>query len=176
MAIRRFFIGLAVAGIFVIGIWFLGFIPEATAETLNFRTFNHVVKAEAVSIPDAEGHLVRLTLREGAQIFENGELGWMKMVLYNDLIKGAGAIDMYNTVTFQDGSTITTHSKGRVEATPAGLQTGSKFTGEIIHGTGRFQGIKGTVTTSSKVLPPEKGEPSGKAVGEGTYVYTLPSK
>jgi hypothetical protein len=176
MAIRRFFIGLAVASIFVIGIWLLGSVPQATAETLNFKIFNHVTKAEAVPIPDAEGHLVRLTLREGVQIFENGELAWQKVVLYNDLIKGAGIVEQYVTIIFQDGSTITTHTKGRVEATPAGLQTAAKFTGEIIHGTGRFQGIKGTVTSSSKILPPEKGEPAGKALGEGTLVYTLPSK
>jgi len=176
MAIRRFFIGLAVASIFVIGIWLLGSVPQATAETLNYKLFNHVTKAEAVPIPDAEGHLVRLTVREGVQIFENGELAWLKAVLYVDIIKGAGPFDMYTTGTFQDGSTITTQTKGRVEATPAGVQTAAKWTGEIIHGTGRFQGIKGTVTSSSKVLPPEKGEPSGKALGEGTYVYTLPSK
>jgi hypothetical protein len=176
MAIRRFFIGLAVASIFVIGIWFLGFVPQATAETLNYKNFIHVTKVEAVPIPDAEGHLVRLTVREGAQIFENGELAWVKSVLYSDQINRAGTLEVYSTVTFQDGSTITSHTKGRVEATLAGLQTGSKVTGEIIHGTGRFQGIKGTVMTSGKLLPPEKGEPSGKSLNEGTYVYTLPSK
>jgi len=176
MTIRRFLIGLAVASIFVIGIWFLCFVPPATAETLNYKNFNHVTKAEAVPIPDAEGHLVRFTVRDGVQIFENGELAWLKAVLYADLTKGAGPLDTYAIVTFQDGSTIITHTKGRVEATPEGLQTGTKYTGEIIHGTGRFQGIKGSVTTSSKLLPPEKGEPSGKSLGEGTYVYTLPSK
>lgn len=176
MAIRKFFIGLAVASIFVIGIWLLGIVPQATAETLNFKNFNHVTKAEAVSIPDVEGHLVRLTVREGVQIFENGELAWLKSVLYVDLIKGAGPFDMYSVYTFQDGSTIVTRTKGRVEATSAGLQTAAKWAGEIIHGTGRFQGIKGTVTTSSKLLPPEKGEPSGKSLGEGTLVYTLPGK
>ena len=176
MAVRRLSMGLAIGSILVIGIWLLGFVPQATAETLNFKFFNQVMKAEAVPIPDAEGHLIRLTVREGVQIFENGEMAPTKMVLYNDLIKGAGVIDMYVVITFQDGSTIVTHTKGRVEATPAGLQTAAKFTGEIIHGTGRFQGIKGTYTSSSKVLPPEKGEPSGKALGEGTYVYTLPSK
>jgi len=51
-----------------------------------------------------------------------------------------------------------------------------KWAGDIIHGTGRFQGIKGTVTTSSKRLPPEKGELMGKTIGEGTLNYTLPSK
>jgi hypothetical protein len=176
MAIRRCFIGLAIASIFVIGIWLLGSVPQATAESLNYKFFNHVTKAEAVPIPDAEGHLIRLTVREGVFIFENGELTWGKGVSYNDSIKGVGHNEQYTTITFQDGSTITTHAKGRVEATPAGPQRGVKSTGEIIHGTGRFQGIKGTVTSSSKVLPPEKGEPFGKAIGEGTYVYTLPSK
>ena len=173
MAIRRVFMPLTVASIFVIGIQFLGFVPQATAETLNYKNFNHVTKVEVVPIPDAEGHLVRLTVREGVQIFENGELAWIKSVLYSDQINRAGTLDVYSTLTFQE---ITSHTKGRVEATPAGLQTGSKLTGEIIHGTGRFQGIKGTLTSAGKLLPPEKGEPSGKSLGEGTYVYTLPSK
>jgi hypothetical protein len=176
MAIRRLLTGLAIGSIFLIGVWFLSFVPQATAETLNFKNFNQVTKAEAVPIPDVEGHLIRLTVREGVVIFENGEMAPAKWVLYANLIKGAGDIELYTIITFQDGSILITHNKGRVEATPAGLQTAAKFTGEIIHGTGRFQGIKGTVTTSSKVLPPEKGEPSGKTFGEGTYVYTLPSK
>jgi hypothetical protein len=168
--------GLVGVFVLVIGIWLMGFIPQATAETLNYKMFNHVVKAEAVPIPDKEGHLVRLTQREGVFIFESGELAWAKTVLYVDLVKGAGPYYTYITVNFQDGSTMTTYSKGTIEATPAGLQTGSKMSGEIIHGTGRFQGIKGTISSTSKILPPEKGEPSGKAVGEGAFVYTLPPK
>ena len=160
----------------MIGIWFLGFIPQATAETLNFKVFNHVTKAEEVPIPDVEGHVVRLLMREGAQVFENGEWAWTKSVLYYDLIKGAGPFEFYTTITFQDGSTMINHSKGRIEATAAGVQTAGKWTTEIIHGTGRFQGIKGTAATSSKLLPPEKGELAGKALTQGTFNYTLPSK
>jgi hypothetical protein len=176
MAIRRFFIGLAVASIFVIGIWLLGSVPQATAETLNYKNFNHVTKVERFPIPDAEGHLVSLSVREGVSIFENGELAWYKAVFYSDMIKGAGSAESYITITFQDGSTITTHTKGRVEATPAGVQTATKWAGEIIHGAGRFQGIKGTVTSFSKMLPPEKGELVGKSIGGGSFVYTLPNK
>ena len=176
MAIRRIFISLTIASIFMIGIWLLGFVPQATAETLNFRIFDHATKAEVVPIPDAEGHIVRLTLREGVAIFPNGELAWTKSVLYSDLIKGAGTMDGYITINFQDGSTITTHRKGIIEANAAGVQTAAKQTGEIIHGTGRFQGIKGTYAHSSKLLPPEKGESSGKSLMEATLVYTLPGK
>ena len=39
---------------------------------------------------------------------------------------------------------------------------------EIIKGTGRFEGIKGTQSGKMKYLPPEKGEPGMKGYGEGT--------
>jgi hypothetical protein len=43
-------------------------------------------------------------------------------------------------------------------------------------GTGRFQGIKGTLTNTTKLLPPEKGEPAPKALTENVSLYTLPGK
>ncbi len=176
MAIRRYFIGLAVASIFVIGIWLLGSVPQAMAETMNYKYFNHLTKIEVKSIPNAEGHTVSLWEREGVIILEGGELGWIKTIGFSDLTKGAGTLITYTTLTFQDGSTIMQHRKGTVGASSAGVSSAAKQTGEIIHGTGRFQGIKGTMTTSSKLLPPEKGELGGKGLGEGTMVYTLPSK
>lgn len=94
-----------------------------------------------------------------------------------DFIKGAGQGDGYTTYTFLDGSTIIVRTKYTVEATPQGVSSAVKHSSEIIQGTGRFQGIKGTMTTSSgKVFPPEKGEIGPKAFVEGTLVYTLPSK
>jgi hypothetical protein len=43
--------------------------------------------------------------------------------------------------------------------------------------TRHFQGIKGTAaSTTVKNLPPEKGEIIGKAFGEVTITFTLPSK
>jgi hypothetical protein len=149
---------------------------QATAETLNFKGLNHVTKAEMVPIADVEGHIITLTLREGVVVFENGELAWLKTTFIRDLIKGAGPGDAYFTYTFVDGSAITTRMKGTGEATPQGVTSGTKWTGDVIHGTGRFQGIKGTMTTSSKRLPLEKGEAEAKALFQGTLVYTLPSK
>jgi hypothetical protein len=176
MAIRRFFRGLTVGSILVIGFWISGLAPQAIAETLNYKVFTHAEKAEVFSVPDVEGHLVRFTLREGVYIFANGELAWVKQAVYNDLIKGAGSIAIYAIITFPDGAIIITRTQTRTEANPAGVMTGSKSTGEIIHGTGRFQGIKGTLSGTNKIFPPEKGEPAGKSLGEGTFVYTLPPK
>ena len=176
MTIRGCFIGLAIVSIFVMNIWPLSPVPVATAETLKFRFFNHAVKAEIFPIPDVEGHFIVPNIREGAIILENGELGWLKAILINDLIRGTGPIDMYSTFTFQDGSTITIHSKGTLEAASQGAPSVVKFDGDIIHGTVRFQGIKGTMTALAESLPPEKGELVGKALGEVSLVYTLPSK
>ena len=176
MAIRRFFVGLAIASIFVMSIWPLGSVPQATAETLNFKGFNHVTKSERFPIADVEGHIVNVHEREGAIILENGELGWTKVTAIVDQIKGTGTVDSYATYTFLDGSTFTTHHKGRLEASPRGAPSAVKFTGDIINGTGRFQGIKGTITSSTKLLPPEKGDRGSKGLDETTLVYTLPSK
>ena len=176
MAIQRGFLGLAIASIIVLGIMFLGSVPQATAETLNCKTFSHVTKSEMVPIGDVEGHFIGVLVREGVAVFGNGEWAWMKGAYIRDLIKGAGTGDSYITYTFLDKSTITTRRKGTMEATPAGDTSGSKWSGDIIHGTGRFEGIKGTMTSSSKIFPPEKGEPMGKGLSEGTLVYTLPGK
>ena len=177
MAIQRYFIGLAIASIFLMSTWPLGSVPQATAETLNFKILNQVTKMEMAPIADVEGHFMGLIVREGAIIIENGEFGWAKGTHTGDLIKGAGTMDVYSTFTLQDGSAITNHLKGTFEATSQGASSVAKWTGDIIHGTGRFQGIKGTITASTKFFPPGKGgDIGGKALVEGTLVYTLPSK
>ena len=176
MAIRRGSIGLASVSILVIGICLIGSVSQATAETLNVKAFSHVTKSEMVPVGDVEGHFIGVLVREGVAVFGNGEWAWMKGAYIRDLIKGAGTGDSYVTYTFLDKSTITTRRKGTMEGTPAGDTSGSKWSGDIIHGTGRFEGIKGTHTSSSKIFPPEKGEPQGKGLSEGTFVYTLPSK
>jgi hypothetical protein len=160
----------------IIAAWLLGSVPQATAETMTGEAFCHVTKIERFPINDIEGRFFNVVQREGAAVFENKEWAWVKLIHTTDAIKGAGPGEQYQTFTFLDGSTITTHTKGTIEATPAGVSTASKWTGDIIQGTGRFQGIKGTQTISAKLLPPEKGEPVGKVLVQTTLVYTLPSK
>ncbi len=176
MAIRKCFRGLALVSIFVIGIWLLGSVSQATAETLAFKSLTHVTKSEMVPVGDVEGHVISLTVREGVAVFENGDWAWIISTNVRDLIKGAGTGDAYSTYKFMDGSTFIVHRKGTIEATPQGVTSAAKWTGDTINGTGRFKGIKGTITMSAKILPPEKGEPVGKSFSDGTLVYTLPGK
>ncbi len=153
-----------------IAIWVFGSVSQTMAETWKGRFLHSATKVEGLPIPDTEGHFAGILVREGVNIYDNGELSWAKSVILFDGTKGVGSFSQYTMVTYQDGSTTTSYTKGTTGGPTA------QFSGEIIHGTGRFQGIKGTVTATAKNLPPGKGEIVGKAVGEFTMTFTLPPK
>jgi hypothetical protein len=148
-----------------------GIFTPASAETLNYKLYDYVTKVEGVPVDDVEGHALFLMIRKGFYVFENGEVATGMTVNTADIIKGSGPFNNYATITFADGSTIVSKNQGTLAA-----GTTVKREGEIIKGTGRFEGIKGTVTITLKYLPPEKGEDGPKGIGEGTINYTLPSK
>jgi len=161
-------------GILVISFWVLGSTIQVGAETLNYKIYTYVTKAESVPIGDVEEHTMGFQTRRSFCVFENGEVATQSSVLTNDLIKGSGPSLVYSTLTFADGSTIIMKVQVTIE-TVAG-SSAAKMTREIIKGTGRFEGIKGTGTTNVKYLPVEKDEAGAKGYGEGTITYTLPSK
>jgi len=163
--------------LFVISVGLLCSVPQVIAETLSFKSFLHVTQSQMVQIGDVASHWVAIVVREGAAALETGEMAWAKGVLTYDVIDGGGPWTLYTILTFQDGSTIISLSKGISEkhSVSSHLEA-SKRTGEIIKGTGRFEGIKGTVPASIKQFPPEKGELGPKVFTEGTLTYTLPKK
>ena len=162
-----------IVGLFVISIGILCSMPQAMAEALSYKFFLPVTQRQVIPIGDVEGHGVGFLVREGAVFLENGEMAWGKAVVLFDMIKGVGPFDQYSTLTFQDGSTIITRTKGTADATPTGVSTAAKWTGEIIKGTGQFEGIKGTGTSTAKMLPPGKDELGGKSLAEGRLTLYL---
>ena len=163
-------------GILVILAWVLGSAIQAGAETMNYKFYTWVNKAESVPVGDVEGHTVRLENRGAFYVFGNGEVATTNIVATGDLIKWSGPFMQYVTINFADGSTIIIKSQGTIGATTAASYGSGGWTSEIVKGTGRFQGIKGSQSAKAKYLPPEKGEAGPKGYGEGTITYTLPSK
>ena len=108
-------------------------------------------------------------------MLDNGEIATIKRVSLNDSTRDAGTSTIYETIKFADGSTIMLKGQSARRRT-AGVTTASDATSEIIKGTGRFEGIKGTGRDARKFLPAEKGEAGSKQYGEGTLTYTLPPK
>jgi hypothetical protein len=155
---------------FVITAFLLASIAQVMAETWNCKSMGKMMKREGSLIPDAEGHWVGISITEGATMCDNGEIGWWTALFFWDGVKGSGSYTQYITMTLQDGSTITNVVKDK--RTPGVF----KYIAEIINGTGRFKGIKGTVTVEGKSLPPEKGEVVGKSVGKVIFDFSLPPK
>ena len=163
----------ALFGIIVISAWVLGSTHQVGAETMNYKFYTYLVKEEGFPVNDVEGHAVFLNVRKTFFAFENGEVATGNFVITGDFIKNAGPWMQYGTLNFPDGSTITYKSQGTFGGGSASM------TSEILKGTGRFEGIKGTQSAKGKYLPPEKGEPGtnvNKGYGEGSFTYTLPSK
>jgi hypothetical protein len=119
-------------GILLISAWVLGSANQATAETLNFKSYTYGIKSERISIGDVEGHVLIFSLRSGFYVFENGEVATANQVLQSEWIKGEGPALQYITLTFTDGSTIILKSQGTVGGGSAA------FRSEIIKGN--YQG------------------------------------
>ena len=164
-------------GILAISIWILGSVIQAGAETtLKFKSYTYVIKAESFPVGDVDGHTVGFTTRRAFLVFENGEVATQRSVSTSDAIKGSGSSLTYQNITFSDGSTIIIKAVGAVTGTGPMAYTSIKMTREIIKGTGRFEGIKGTGSTTVKYFPVEEGESGPRGIGEGSITYTLPSK
>jgi hypothetical protein len=164
-------------GTLLFAAWVLGSPLQVGAETLNYKMYTYVVKAESVPVGDIDGHNLFSMTRRAFLAFENGEVATQRSVLSGEMTKESGASSLqYTTITFPDRSTI--FIKSQVMASgPATLKpTSSKVTSEIIKGTGRFEGIKGTATLAVKYFPVEEGEAGARGIGEGTINYTLTSK
>ncbi len=159
-------------GILAISAWVLGSAFEAGAETMNYIGYSYVVKNELATVGDVEDHVLGLQTRKAFCVFENGEVASGLTIVMGDYIKGAGSNISYGTLTFADGSTIITRRQMTVSAS-GGASVSGGLKGEIIKGTGRFAGIKGTITQKTKFLPLETGEVGPKTISEVTMTYTL---
>ncbi len=143
---------------------------KVDAETMNYKFYTWVNKAETVPVGDVEGHVVRVEMRGAFYVLENGEIATVNIIATGDFVKWAGPFWQYVTINFADGSTIIIKSEGTIGGGAGGWKS------QIIKGTGRFEGIKGSHSAKAKYLPTEKGEAGAKGYGEGTITYTLPSK
>jgi len=175
MSLRRGFIGLAIVSILVIGILFVGSVPQAGAETMKAKGVTTVTKLDALPIPDEEGHALVLQTLQGLFLFENGEIAKSTAYAIADTNPARGSqATAYIYLPFEDGSTImqkvqrlmTPDKRGNFDAT---------MSGELLKGTGRFAGIKGTTSSTGKNFIAGKGEAS-RLFTDMTFTYTLPGK
>jgi hypothetical protein len=163
-------------GILLICAWLLGSVTQGVAEqTMKCKIASTNTKDERISLNDEEGHGFGMSISEGLAFFEGGEIAKTKSYTLFDFIPGKRSQQIgYTFFTFEDGATIVTSFQRLIAPGQSGIGSG-KGAGEITKGTGRFEGIKGTTSSTAKLFPANKGEPSRNAV-DFTFTYTLPTK
>ena len=169
---------LPIISIFLITIWL--FPSQAVAETWKYKIVMYFTKAEYAPIPAMEGLAYALFEYKGLSFWENGETSFYSGAAIGEFYKGEGPVQNCVVHTFADGSTIVSKNKFINISAPEGKTSSyENITGEIVKGSGRFDGIKGTIVGKGKRLAPISPglkEMRGDAVVEGSMTFTLPSK
>ncbi|HMK51462.1 MAG TPA: hypothetical protein VK551_03060 [Thermodesulfobacteriota bacterium] len=163
-------------GLLIIMAWLLGSVTQAVAETKKMRYVAYFPKAEFTPVGDVEGHYLG-TFEFRGLAFVDGEVAIGSGIAYGDFMKGVGPVTSYVKYVFEDGSTMQTINKFKATIAPdgkTGLYEDGK--GEFTMGTGRFAGIKGTLSWTGKRLAGFSKETRGEFFTEGTMTYTLPPK
>ena len=149
---------------------------KVRAETVKYNYTTNHSRVEWVPIPDEKGHIVGVWERRGVAIFED-EVAALTMRGTFDGKEGKVSIQGYSQTNFKDGSTITQ----KIQCTLAPHQGEAlrlyEGTGEYIKGTGRFEGIKGTISfTGREITPFTKDDIAAYNWMDVTGTYTLPKK
>jgi hypothetical protein len=151
-------------------------VTQAGAETVKYRVTSYITKIEVIPVPDVKGHIVGVYERRGVAVSEDGEVASYLSRGTFDYIKSNGPVQGYTQLTYEDGSTTMVKYQGTLTL-PQGKKLPSlKGKGEYIKGTGRFKGIKGSVSFSGKFVTPYSKETKGDVFVDLTATYTLPSR
>ncbi len=162
-------------GILVISAWVLGSAHQSVAATMKCRNATTLTKSEAIPVSDEEGHELRLQIFQGLAFFDNGEIAKLRSHIISDTMpKKSGQAITYHIYTFEDGSTIVARNQRLMVPDKSGNPSATVTT-ELIKGTGRFEGIKGTGSATAKSFP-GSGEEATRSTAEFTFTYTLPTK
>jgi hypothetical protein len=162
--------------VFLISALILLSVTQAGAETVKYNYTTNHTRVEWVPIPDMKGHIAGIFERRGVSIFEN-EVAALTIRGTFDKQKGIVSFQGYNQTTFKDGSTITQKIQGTLSPPPGEKLRLYEGKGEYIMGTGRFEGIKGTITISGREITPlTKDDIAAYNWMEVTGTYTLPKK
>lgn len=163
-------------GIFLTVVCFFVFAQHVRAETVKFRIINYITKLEIIPIEDVEGHMVGLYQRKGQALFENGEVANETTCATFDGIKGKGTFQGYSILTYEGGSTIVFKHQGNMWKIQGGKFRLEKGSGEYVSGTGKFEGIKGTLSWTGKRSTPYAKDVGADNTLDVTAIYTLPSE
>jgi hypothetical protein len=160
--------------LFAVGVWLLGSVPHAGAQTtVKGRHVSHRTRVEVIKVGDVEGHIIGMFERRGLTFYEDGEVATYVSRGTFDALKGRSTHQGYSIDTFEDGSTIVHTWHGEGTTAPGGKTSTSKGTIDKVGGSGRFAEVKGSGSYTCKRLVP--GSAGGDSYCDFTETRTMPS-
>ncbi len=162
---------------FFISAWLLMPVAQSNAEeTRKAKVNNYITKFEMIPILDVPGHIIGVYERKGDVVFEDGEKAKQTLWGMVDITMGNGTFTGYSLYSFEDGALTIFKIDGILKMLPGEKLPVTEGTGKYIKGTGRFQGIEGTVTIKGKQTKPYGGEHKADMELDFVATFTLPAK
>jgi hypothetical protein len=157
---------------FVLSTIIFFFVTNANAEESKFRITSYLTKMEYIPIADVEKHVVGTYERKGLAVLENGEIATYLSIGTYDFVDSSGPFQGYTTLTYNDGST--TISKYDATMTKeSGKMPSLIGKGEYIKGTGKYEGIKGTISFTGEYITPYDKDNKGDMIVNVSSNHTL---
>lgn len=151
--------------------------PSPAGQKLVWQEISHLTVVHKLSAPDAEDHLLGVYRHEGVGLFPSGDKAAYVNVGEFDVYDRAGGPRThqgYGKLEFADGSTITFQASGQEYFAKHGKLPRVKGTGKFLGGTGRWQGIQGSLSFSGGYVSGlKKDDTGGDAVLDYLAEYTL---
>ena len=146
---------------------------NANAEDVEYQVVDYLVRVDFIPIPDVDKHAVGTYERRGVAIYKDGQTAAYHSRGTWDFVDSNGPFTGYTTLTYKDGSTTMIKYSGNMTKEPEKLL---KYTGkgEYIKGTGKYEGITGTILFTGEYITPYDKETKGDSIEINKASYTLP--
>lgn len=115
-------------------------------------------------------------LRRGLGFTDKGEVFIYRNEGLIEITMGKGSFQGEATWQFEDGTTAVMSFEGTLEAGYDRKLKYDRVEAKFTRGSGRFEGISGTLVLTGRSLTPFEGETRSDAYFDGVATYTLPKK
>ena len=148
---------------------------RAKTEKVEGRSVTQITRIHVIKVGDVDGHIIGVFERRGLG-FVNDEVAKYLNRGIIDLTNGKGTAEGYVTYTYEDGSSTVSKYQGTVEPLE-GKRSAGKGTYSYIGGSGRFEGIEGGGSWTTKSYTPYTAEETkSDTIVNFTGTRTLPKK
>ncbi|HQT98360.1 MAG TPA: hypothetical protein PK416_10880 [Thermodesulfobacteriota bacterium] len=122
----------------------------SVAEEVAGRNVGHSQKTEMMEVGDVPGHFMGVSQFHVLAFYtkgpDKGEIITRMGTSTFDVVKGKGTATGYEVKPFRDGSMVVLKNSGTSTPIDGGKKTAFEGTWEVVGGTGRYAGAKGTGT------------------------------